>query len=196
MLLAAFVAAAGLGAQAPAAAAPASGANLRCLVLPFHNHSDDPSLDWMGESFVVGFRQALASSGVQVLDHADRQRARGLLGAAPGVVLSHASMLRMARNADVRWLVMGWFRSDGTQLTAEADLVDLEREHLVHVQVPAVPLRQLQQLQATLGAQLRRAMGGAAASPPAPSISGTRGEVAQGPAPAKAKTRPPPARPP
>ncbi|MGH9484379.1 MAG: hypothetical protein ACRD1F_04930 [Terriglobales bacterium] len=165
-LCAAFAAAAAT-AQIPHPGPP-TAALTRCLVLPFTNRSGNANLDWMGESFVVAFRQGLRGSGITVLDRADRRHARDLLGAPAGVILSHASLMRLAREADARWLVLGWFDDDGEQLSASASLIDLQREHLVHLTTPAEPERSLQDLEASLGSALRQRLDPGATGQPAP----------------------------
>lgn len=161
--------AAGLAAQT-APPASNSGAAERCLVMPFANRSGDPNLDWIGESFVIAFRQALGGSPVTVLSRPDRERARALLGAAPGVALSHASMMRLAQDADARWLVMGWYDYDGEQFSSGAEVLDLRREHLVTLPAVSGALARLQSLQARLGWGVRQRLDpdAAAATEPAP----------------------------
>ncbi len=154
-------------AQSPKPASD-SGAGARCLVIPFRNRSGDTNLGWMGESFVVAFRRALRGAGLMVLTRADRLRARAILGAPEGVDLSHASLMRLAQDADARWLVLGSFDYDGEQLSATAALVDLQREHLVDLAPVKGPLRSLQALEATLGWSLRQQVDPVAVTLPKP----------------------------
>lgn len=145
----------------------------RCLVLPFPNRSGDPSLDWLGESFVVGLRTAMARSSVTVLSHDERARALALLGVPAGAELSLASQMRLAKAADARWLVVGWYDYDGETLTAGASLVDLEREHLTALAAQSGPLTELESMQARLGWAVQNEVepGAPAAAPGAAAVS-------------------------
>ncbi len=136
----------------------------RCLIVPFSNRSGDANLDWLGESFVVALRQALAPSGVVVLDRSEREQARAMLGASPGVILSHASLMHLAQEADARWLVVGWYDYDGEQLSAAAAIINLQREHLVRLQANNAPLEKLQALQAQMGLGVLRQIDPSAAA--------------------------------
>jgi tetratricopeptide (TPR) repeat protein len=154
--------------RATPAQTPAGTPGGTCLVVPFSNRSGDPSLDWLGESFVVSLRQALDSANLEVMTQAERDRARQLVGAPVGMVLSHATLIRMADAAGVRWLVTGWYDYDGDSLTAHADVVDLKREHLSRPPQEMGKLTDLETIQAQLDAAVRRlvAPGAAAAAPP------------------------------
>jgi len=123
----------------------------RCLVLPFPNRSGDASLDWLGESYVLAMRTALADSAVTVLSDEERGQALAMLGVPAGAELSLASQMRLAKAADARWLIMGWYDYDGAQLTSHASLVDLTQEHLTELAPQAGPLTDLESMQARLG---------------------------------------------
>ncbi len=167
VLIAVLAAALAAGAAA-APPPPAPGAS--CLIVPFSNRSGDSGLDWLGESFVVSLRQGLAGSGVAVMTQAERNRARQLVGAAAGVTLSHATLIRMADAAGARWLVTGWYDYDGETLRAQADVIDLRREHLTRPALEQGQITDLEKLQAALGKALRGlvAPGAAAAAAPPP----------------------------
>ncbi len=141
------------------------------IVVPFSNRSGDASLDWLGESFVVSLRQALDSAGVAVMTQPERDRARQLVGASAGVVLSHATLIRMADAAGARWLITGWFDYDGETLRAQAEVFDLRREHLARPAPEAGKLTDLETLQARLDQAIRQRLApGAAVTPPPPPL--------------------------
>jgi len=140
----------GAVAQAPGLGSPT------CLVLPFANHSGASNLDWMGESFVVALRQALAQTPVAVLSRQEREQARHLVGAPAGVELSHATLIGMAETADAAWLVAGAYDYDGSQLTITGWVLDLRHEHLTRLARESGSLAQLETLQEQLGWAVRQ----------------------------------------
>src|SRR6185437_11394641 len=144
-------------ARAPNGAGTA-GAKSTCLVLPFENRSGNGNLDWIGASFVVSLRQALAADGVQVLDRTQQVRALAMVGATAGATLSLATEMRMADTADAGWLVEGWFDYDGTTIAIHAGVVNVQQEHWVPLSEEAGPLKEIERLEGRLDWAVRQRM--------------------------------------
>lgn len=118
LLLAALL---GLAAGVAAlAAAPASGEGhgRLVLVLPFHNHSGQAGLDWVGESFPEIMNERLAAAGFLPIGRADRLYALDHLGLPLDFQPSHASTLRLAQMLDADYVVVGWYELAGDSGTA------------------------------------------------------------------------------
>lgn len=77
------------------------------LVLPFDNHSGNPSLDWIGGSFPDTINKRLNSAGFLTISHDDRLYAYDHLGLPPGFKPSRATTIRIAQQLDADFVVLG-----------------------------------------------------------------------------------------
>jgi tetratricopeptide (TPR) repeat protein len=112
-------------AQAPADAAAGHGRIL--LVLPFDNKTGQPSLEWIREAAPELLSSRLASAGFAPLSRADRLYALDHLGLPQGFQPSRASALKLSQTLDVDSIVVGSYQTDGTQIRAEARIIDVPR---------------------------------------------------------------------
>ena len=113
----------GVRAQAPADSAGGPGHIL--LVLPFDNKSGQPSLDWIREAAPEVLTSRFSSAGFAPLSRADRLYALDHLGLPQGFQPSRASALKLSQTMDVDSIVVGSYQTDGTQIEAEARVVDV-----------------------------------------------------------------------
>lgn len=115
------------------------------LVLPFADVSKKTAavakasnLQWVGEAVSENLREALASSGIIALDREERDEAYRQLGIKQNVVLTRASMIKLASAVDADQIVYGEFEvtppppgpaAVGTKgsLRVAAHLLDLKR---------------------------------------------------------------------
>jgi tetratricopeptide (TPR) repeat protein len=114
--------------QANSLAADAGAGRGRILlVLPFDNNSGQPSLEWIreGASQILGSR--FSSAGFAPLSRADRVYALDHLGLPTGFQPSHASSLKLAQTLDADSIVVGSFRTDGTRIETEAQIISVPR---------------------------------------------------------------------
>lgn len=79
------------------------------LVVPFFNHSNNPSLDWIGESIAESLQDSLASEGVLVLNRDDRLEGYRRLSLRPGAELTHASIIKLGIVLDAAKVIYGSF---------------------------------------------------------------------------------------
>jgi tetratricopeptide (TPR) repeat protein len=79
------------------------------VVLPFANLSRTPNLDWIGESIADEVRETLAARGLIVLDRNDREEAYRRLGIRQNVLLTRASIIKIAEAIDAEQIVYGEF---------------------------------------------------------------------------------------
>ncbi len=95
------------------------------LVLPFDNKTGQPSLEWIREAAPELLGARFASAGFAPLSRADRLYALDHLGLPQGFQPSRASALKLAQTMDVDSIVVGSYRSEGSTITAEAQIVDV-----------------------------------------------------------------------
>ena len=95
------------------------------LVLPFDNHSGQPSLEWVREAAPEILGSRFASAGFAPMSRADRLYALDHLGLPQGFHPSRATALKLAQTLDADSIVVGSFVTDGTGIVAEAQLVDV-----------------------------------------------------------------------
>jgi tetratricopeptide (TPR) repeat protein len=116
------------GAQTP----PESGASAAdhgriLLVLPFDNRTGQPSLEWIREAAANLLSSRFASAGFAPMTRADRMYALDHLGLPQSFQPSRASSLKLAQTLDADSIVVGSFTMDGTQILAEAQVVNVPR---------------------------------------------------------------------
>jgi tetratricopeptide (TPR) repeat protein len=117
-----------LRAQSPADEARSTADQARILlVLPFDNRTGQPSLDWMREAAADLLSSRFASAGFAPMTRADRMYALDHLGLPQGFQPSRASSLKLAQTLDADSIVVGSFSLNGTEIVAQAQLVDVPR---------------------------------------------------------------------
>ena len=110
------------------------------VVLPFANLSKNAqSVTWVGESLSETLRETLAAGGAVVLDRDERDEAFKRLGIKQSVLLTRASMIKIAGALDADQVVYGEFElipppattSSGTRgsLRVSTHVLDLKRMH-------------------------------------------------------------------
>jgi tetratricopeptide (TPR) repeat protein/TolB-like protein len=77
------------------------------LVLPFDNHSGDPSLNWIGDSFPDTFNKRLNSAGFLTISHDDRVFAYEHLGLPADFRPTRATTIRIAQQLDANFVIIG-----------------------------------------------------------------------------------------
>jgi tetratricopeptide (TPR) repeat protein len=129
LILAAFAAhpAAGQTAADETGSGAGSGADHGriLLVLPFDNRTGQPSLEWIREAAADLLSNRFASAGFAPMTRADRMYALDHLGLPQSFQPSRASSLKLAQTLDADSIVVGSYSTDGTQIVAEAQVVDV-----------------------------------------------------------------------
>jgi tetratricopeptide (TPR) repeat protein len=95
------------------------------LVLPFDNRTGQPSLEWIREASASVLSSRFTSAGFAPMSQADRMYALDHLGLPEGFQPSRASSLKLAQTLDADSIVIGSYTADGSNLTAEARVVDV-----------------------------------------------------------------------
>ncbi len=107
------------------------------VVLPFSNLGRTANLDWIGESIADDVRETLAAEGVIVLDRTDREEAYRRLGIRQNVLLTRASVIKIAEAVDAEQIIYGEFEfipspptTTGTRGTLKISAHILDRKGL------------------------------------------------------------------
>jgi len=133
----------------PAAAAdPPQSINKVVLILPFHNDSKAPGLEWIGEAFAEILGQRMQSESMFIISRDDRLAAFDRAGIPANAQLSRATLLLIAQQMDVDYVVLGTYDYDGNSFTAKSQLLDMRRLHLSPAAAEAGSLLQLIDIQA------------------------------------------------
>jgi tetratricopeptide (TPR) repeat protein len=132
--LAAVLLGAVAGAQAQAAQdaamsqeAASEGRGRIVLALPFDNRSGQPSLDWIREAAAEVLSRSFRAAGFAPMSRTDRLYALDHLGLPAGFQPSRASELKLAQTIDADAVVVGSFRTQGSQIIAEARVLNVPR---------------------------------------------------------------------
>ena len=107
-----------------------TAANRTVLILPFRNDSKAPGLEWIGEAFSEVLGQRMQSPSVFVISRDDRLYAFDRVGIPATTQLSRATLLRIAEQMGVDYVVLGSYNYDGNSFSAKAQLLDMRRLHL------------------------------------------------------------------
>jgi tetratricopeptide (TPR) repeat protein/TolB-like protein len=103
------------------------------LVLPFDNRTGQPSLEWIREAAAELLSTRFTSAGFAPMTRADRVYALDHLGLPQGFQPSRASSLKLAQTLDADYIIVGNYRTDGGQIEAQAQLVDVQRLRMTPV---------------------------------------------------------------
>jgi tetratricopeptide (TPR) repeat protein len=93
------------------------------LVFPFENVSASPRLDWLSEGLEELTIQRLSAAMEQVYSHEGRVVELERSGLPRSSKLSRATMLHLAEDLDVDFVVFGKFTANGTSLTIESQIL-------------------------------------------------------------------------
>lgn len=119
------------------------------LVFPFENAGRAAKLDWLGEGLSELTAERLQDRGAMVLSRADRLATLEKIGLPDSARFSHATLVKIAGEADADVVVYGKFVSDGSSVTLEARVLRLNPPSL------SAPLTQTSPMQDLLRAHAR-----------------------------------------
>ena len=141
---------AALAQSAPATRASSSESRRdTLLIFPFESDSKIANLDWLGEGFSELTDERLEDHSVTVLSREDRLGALERMGLPDSARFSHATMVKIAAEADADVIVYGRFESDGTNAHLEARVLRLSPPSL------SPPLVETSDMQGLLRAHAR-----------------------------------------
>jgi tetratricopeptide (TPR) repeat protein len=132
---------------------PASRADT-VLIFPFQNDSHIANLDWLGEGFAELTDERLQDRDVSVLAREDRLATLERIGLPDSARFSHATMVKIATEADADILIYGRFESDGKTATVEARVLRLTPPSLTPPLTEKGPVEELPRVHARLMGQV------------------------------------------
>ncbi len=130
------------------------GAGRLVVVVPFENLSKAPGIEWIGEAFPEVLGQRFSEAQFYVVARPDRLYALDRLGIPANSHPSRATLIRIAEEMDVDYLVTGNYNFDGRNFTARARLMDVKRLHLSPEVIESGALTQLVEIQNALAWEL------------------------------------------
>ncbi len=119
------------------------------LIFPFENDSRIANLDWIGEGLSELTAERLEDRDVRVSSRKDRLATLERIGLPDSARFSHATLIKIAGEADADIVVYGRFQSDGKTATLEARVLRLNPPSL------SPPLRETSAMQDLLRAHAR-----------------------------------------
>jgi len=106
--------------QGPDASAPPGRV---VLVLPFENHSGQPDLGWISDSFPDTLNERLSSSGFLTISRDDRQYALDHLGFPADFHPTRATTIRIAQTLDANYVVIGSYTVANRRISVQAQVL-------------------------------------------------------------------------
>jgi len=113
-----------------AAATPTADRGRILLVLPFDNRTGQPNLEWVREAAAELLSSRFSSVGLAPMSRADRMYALDHLGLPQGFQPSRASSLKLAQTLDADQIIVGSYITDGSNIVADARLIDVPHLHM------------------------------------------------------------------
>lgn len=135
------------------------------LVFPFENESRIANLDWLGEGLSELTAERLQDKHVSVLTRQDRLATLEKMGLPDSARFSHATLVKIATEADADALVYGRFQSDGKTATIEARVLHLTPPSLSPAFTATGPVQDLLRIHARLAWQILCAIDRASCPP-------------------------------
>jgi TolB-like protein len=151
----------GMGGARAASTPPAVPAETHkgiVLVFPFDNGSRDANLEWLGEGLAEITVERLEDRRVSVLSRQERLSALEKMGLPATAEFSHATMIKVAAEADADDVIFGRYLSDGKNITLEARVLRISPPGLSRTFTQTGSLRDLLRAHARLAWQLVCAM--------------------------------------
>jgi serine/threonine protein kinase/tetratricopeptide (TPR) repeat protein len=138
-----------------AAAAPAAS----LAILPFHNASGDPKLDWLGSSMAEMLSTDVGeSASVRMISEARVGQVLKDLRITPQSELDQATVVRVANHSNVDTIVWGHYAQFGEQLRIDATVQDLKHGVSKTLKAEAASEKEILQAVDNLAAQIRQSL--------------------------------------
>jgi Flp pilus assembly protein TadD/TolB-like protein len=144
---------AGQTAAAPRAT-PAEARSQTLLVFPFENGSHIASLGWLGEGLSELTTERLQDRGAIVLSRRDRLAALEKIGLPDSARFSHATLVKIAGEADADAVIFGSVVSDGKTVTMKARILHISPPSLSPSFTETSTMQELLRAQARLTWQI------------------------------------------
>jgi hypothetical protein len=115
--------------MAAAAVAPPAGASKQptLLVFPLEDRTGVPAFSWMGEGIALSVADAILDAGMTAVSRDERVRLVEQADLPPGLPLSRASMIRVAQQGSIDFVVFGTYSGNEKDLHLSLRAFDLHR---------------------------------------------------------------------
>lgn len=137
-----------------AQAAPPPAHDGTILVFPFDNASDNANLEWLGEGLAEITMERLEDRRLNVLSPQERLAALEKMGLPATAEFSHATMIKIAVEADADEIIFGQYFSKGKNVTLQARVLRISPPGLSRVYTQTGPLEDLLRMHGRLAWQL------------------------------------------
>jgi Flp pilus assembly protein TadD/TolB-like protein len=127
---------------------------LTILVFPFENRSHIANLNWLGEGLSELTVERLRDRGASVLARQDRLATVEKMGLPDSARFSHATLVKIAGEADADVVIYGRFVSDGKTVTLEARVLHISPPSLSPPLTETSPMAELLRAHARLTWQI------------------------------------------
>ena len=117
------------------------------MVVPFENRSTAPGIDWIGEAFSELLSQRMSSVQLSPISRDERIYAFDRLGLPANARISRATLLRIADEMDLDYVVTGSYTFDGRNFTVRAQAMEMRRLRLLPEVTETGALTQLADIQ-------------------------------------------------
>jgi len=124
------------------------------LVFPFENGGRTANLDWLGEGLSELTAERLQDRGASVLSRADRLATLEKMGLPDSARFSHASLVKIAGDADADIVVYGRFVSTANTVSLEARVLHISPPSISPLLTETSPMQDLIRAQARLSWQI------------------------------------------
>jgi Flp pilus assembly protein TadD/TolB-like protein len=122
-------------------------APVKAIVFPLEDASQVEPLSWLSEGVALSISEQIAGHGVEPMSRSKRIELIESLDLPPGAPLSRASMIRVAQQASVDWIVIGTFAGIEAGLRITVRVLDVKSLKLGGEMVANGPLSALPQLE-------------------------------------------------
>ncbi len=141
-------------AAAPPRALSSESRPATLLIFPFENGSHIANLDWLGEGLSELTAERLQDRGASVLLRQDRLATLEKMGLPDSARFSHATLVKIAGEADADVVIYGRYVSDGKTVTLEARVLRISPPSLSAPFTETSPMQDLLRAHARLTWQI------------------------------------------
>lgn len=127
------------------------------VILPFH--SPEPAAKWIGVSIAEELTGKMAGEGYLAVNRKDREEVFRRLGLQPAVVLTRASVLKIAMNLDASHAVYGRFDTANSEIRVSAEVSDVKKLQSLGQIIESGSVERLSELQSRLAWRVMKLIG-------------------------------------
>jgi tetratricopeptide (TPR) repeat protein len=120
------------------------------VVFPFENNTKNPTMEWIGQSFVETLNEQLASPWFRPVSEEQCNALFDRLGLPYDGDFSRATLLKVGEDLDANYAVVGAYRYDQPEFTATVELIDVDTSHIETAFVEKGPLDTLKRIQSRI----------------------------------------------